>query len=297
VTESPLTRLVRALLLAAAAVVLLGLVAVAAGGYRLGGSGSAQPSPYAVDTLLSLILAVYAVGAVTLVAGTIWASFERRKNETPAVRRRRTIRSVIVLLGLLALLLVLGPRFHWHFRHIGRPPSATALARSAPGGRAAPKHGPKQHQARFRLLPFLVALGAAGAAFGALYVAEHRRRRRLPPEAAVTDELLGALDQTLEELRAETDPRRAVIAAYARMERVLAVRGIPRHRSEAPHEYLGRVLADLTHGGRAARRLTSLFERARFSPHEVGSAMKDDAIAAFEALQAELAAAETEAAA
>jgi hypothetical protein len=296
VTESPLTRLVRALLLAAAAVVLLGLVAVAAGGYRLGGSGSAQPSPYAVDTLLSLILAGYAVGAVTLVAGTIWASLERRKLETPAVRRRRTIRSVLLLLGLLALLAVLVPRFHWPFRGLGRQQSATAIARPGPGGRATPKHGQQQQQAHLRLLPFLVALGAAGAAFGALYVAEHRRRRRLPPEA-VADELLGALDQTLEELRAETDPRRAVIAAYARMERVLAVRGIPRHRSEAPHEYLGRVLADLTRGGRAARRLTSLFERARFSPHEVGPAMKDDAVAAFEALQAELAAAETEAAA
>jgi hypothetical protein len=297
VTESPLTRLVRALLLAAAAVVLVGLVAVAAGGYRPGGSGSAQPSPYAVDTLLSLILAVYAVGAVTLVAGTIWASFERRKNETPAVRWQRRIRSMLFLLGLLAVLVVLGQRFHWHFRHIGRPPSATAIARSLPGGRATPKHGLKQHQARFRLLPFLVALGAAGAAFGALYVGEHRRRRRLPPEAAIADELLGALDQTLEELRAETDPRRAVITAYARMERVLAERGIPRHRSEAPHEYLDRVLADLTRGGLAARRLTSLFEHARFSPHEVGPAMKDDAVAAFEALQAELVTAEVEAAA
>ena len=34
------------------------------------------------------------------------------------------------------------------------------------------------------------------------------------------------LDETLDDLRAETDPRRAVIAAYARMERALAAFGL-----------------------------------------------------------------------
>jgi hypothetical protein len=43
--------------------------------------------------------------------------------------------------------------------------------------------------------------------------------------------------------------------------------------------------------------LTALFERARFSPREVDSAMKNDAIEAIQALQAELAAAEAEEAA
>ena len=61
-TESPLTRLARALLLAAAAVVLVGLVAVSAGGYRIGSSSSSQTSPYAVDTIVSVLLALYLVG-------------------------------------------------------------------------------------------------------------------------------------------------------------------------------------------------------------------------------------------
>jgi hypothetical protein len=43
--------------------------------------------------------------------------------------------------------------------------------------------------------------------------------------------------------------------------------------------------------------LTALFERARFSSHEVDSAMKNEAIDAIQALQAELAAAEAEEAA
>ena len=44
-------------------------------------------------------------------------------------------------------------------------------------------------------------------------------------------------------------------------------------------------------------RLTELFERARFSTHEIPPALKDDAIGAVEDLQAELAAAELERAA
>jgi hypothetical protein len=296
VTESPLTRLLRALLLAAAAVVLLGLVAVAAGGYRLSSAGSGEASPYAVDTILTVALAMYAVGAVVLLAGIVWAGLDVRRSPTTIVhKRRRSAAGVFVLLGLLALL-VTAHRFGWRLdlsRLHGRPAASTVAPTvpSSAGGKtkAAPSHQRERH---FRLAPFLVVFGGAAAAFGALYVAETRRKRRLPREPLVADELVEALDETLEDLRAETDPRRAVIAAYARMERVLAKHGIPRRRFEAPHEYLERVLADLTHGGTAAVRLTALFERARFSSHQIAAATKDEAIEAVEDLQAELAAAE-----
>ena len=55
-----------------------------------------------------------------------------------------------------------------------------------------------------------------------------------------------AVDESLDDLRAEPDPRRAVIAAYARLERVLAAHGLPRKPAEAPLEYLGRMLAELS---------------------------------------------------
>ena len=125
---------------------------------------------------------------------------------------------------------------------------------------------------------------------------QRRRRRRLPRDWQVAEVLSDVLDETLDDLRAETDPRRAVIAAYARMERSLAAHGVPRRRFEAPHEYLGRVLGELTAGRLAAARLTTLFERARFSPHEIDAAMKSEAIDAIESLQADLAVAEAEAA-
>ena len=104
-------------------------------------------------------------------------------------------------------------------------------------------------------------------------------------------ELAAAVDESLDDLRAEPDPRRAVIAAYARLERVLAAYRLPRRPAEAPFEYLGRMLAELSVTPEAARRLTDLFERAKFSQHAVGADMKEEAISALETVRDDLLAA------
>jgi hypothetical protein len=295
VTESQRTRLVRGLLLGAVALVLLALVAVAAGGHKVGRSGSSQSTPYAADTILTIILALYAIGAVVVVGAMIWSGLEVRRNPVLRERRRRrTYSSIALTLVAAALLLFASDRFHWRL-HLHRSPTPkSAQTPTVPaGGQVSKPRTDTQREAQFRLVPFLGVLGAAALALAAFYVAERRRKQRLPREPFVADDLVNVLDEALDDLRAEQDPRRAVIAAYARMERVLGAHGVPRLRFEAPHEYLARVLAELTGGGRAARRLTALFERARFSPHEVDVPMKGEAIEAVEDLQAELAAIET----
>jgi hypothetical protein len=291
------TRHTRALLLAAASLVLVALVAVAAGGYRLGGSSSSRPNPYAVDTILTVVIALYIVAAVGVVVVMFWGGLELRRYPRQQTKSQRVWRMLAVLLGAAALVTVAAERYH--LRAHPRPPSESqALGNSAK--RSAHKKGagsPAAHHAHLRLAPLLVVLGAGGVAFGAFLVAERRRRRRLPRDWNAVEALSDVLDETLDDLRAETDPRRAVIAAYARMERALAAHGFPRRRFEAPHEYLGRVLGELSGGRLAAARLTALFERARFSPHEIDASMKAEAIDAIESLQADLAASEAEEAA
>jgi membrane protease YdiL (CAAX protease family) len=295
VTESPLTRLARALLLTAAAVVLVGLVAVSASGYRIAGSSSSQTSPYAVDTIVSVLLALYLVGAIVVFVALFWAGLDVRRAQKPAANRQRTFRMVAGAIIVAVGLAIAAGRFHFFFHppkpHLTSAQQAIENARRAKGGSST------THQTQVRLAPFLLVIGAAAIAFAGLLLAERGRGRRLPGESLPSEELAGVLDETLDDLLAEPDPRRAVIAAYARMERAFAAHGVPRRQFEAPHEYLGRVLAEATGGGRGAARLTELFERARFSPHEVDSAMKNDAIEAIQALQAELAAAEAEEAA
>jgi Domain of unknown function (DUF4129) len=78
-----------------------------------------------------------------------------------------------------------------------------------------------------------------------------------------------AVAAALEPLREPTEPRGAVIAAYARLEKVLAERDLGRRTPEAPREYLARVLTEQGMPERSLTTLTSLFEEARFSLHPI----------------------------
>jgi hypothetical protein len=130
----------------------------------------------------------------------------------------------------------------------------------------------------------LLLLGGAAAYVVLVRRASERSEGDLPLADAVAD----ILADTLDDLRSEADARRAVIAAYARLERVLAARGVPRQPSEAPLEYLSRILLELDVSPAAVLALTELFERAKFSPHEIDAAMKDEAIEALASVRQEL---------
>jgi len=100
-------------------------------------------------------------------------------------------------------------------------------------------------------------------------------------EPTVADDIAATIDDAIDDLEAEPDARRAVIAAYARMEAVLGRNGFQRAPSETAIEYLRRVLLGLTSRGDAVARLTGLFQQAKFSNNEIDGAMKQDAIGAL----------------
>jgi hypothetical protein len=79
-----------------------------------------------------------------------------------------------------------------------------------------------------------------------------------------------------------------VIAAYARLERVLAAHGEPRQDADTPEEHLARVLGHLDVDRRAVRRLVDLFVEAKFSQHHVDARMKNEAIGALEQVRDQL---------
>jgi hypothetical protein len=133
---------------------------------------------------------------------------------------------------------------------------------------------------------------AAGVAIGALgltVVLLAGRRGRAPglpasPRTAVAD---GVRDAR-EAIAIPADPRAAVLAAYARMEAALARAGLARRASEAPREYLARITGRLHVAAEPTERLTALFERARFSPHDVDDAMRRAAVNALDRIAADL---------
>ena len=133
-----------------------------------------------------------------------------------------------------------------------------------------------------------------------------RRRRRRPGEPEPderADEAPGAMSEgedadiarraveaALEPLREPTDPRSAVIAAYARMENVLAERELGRRRPEAPREYLARVLGEGDMPESSLITITEMFEEARFSRHSVPDSAPRRALGELEKARAGLAA-------
>ena len=143
----------------------------------------------------------------------------------------------------------------------------------------------ERHDPQFRWpVALLAAAVATGLAGGGLLAWRQRSSPRQPIDARLAEIVEDALD----DLRAERDPRRAVIAAYANMERTLRAYGLPRRPAEAPFEYLERVLLELRATAPAVRRLTDLFERAKFSHHAIGAELKEEAIETLGAIRDQL---------
>jgi hypothetical protein len=214
----------------------------------------------------------------------------RRTIVSPAGGRgRRNWRSTIGMLVLVGAALLLARDFST--RRIQG--TGVTLPQVPAGGGLAPTAPVEEYEADFAWIPVSVTLGLLAVAVAGVWWSSRSRRRARGERGfnPFADALAAAVDESLDDLHAEPDPRRAVIAAYARLERVLASHGLPRKPSEAPLEYLARMLDGLSVSPPAARRLTDLFERAKFSQHAVGPEMKEQAIGALETVRDDLAAA------
>ena len=267
------------------------LVAIAARGSTSVGDDTARaPS----DALMDLLFSLYIVGLIGGAVMFLYLLVLRRQVKAQTGQGRR--RGLLEMLATMFVLAGLAVLFARRLAGWERPaPIEPEEAIGQPGTiRTEPATQPATaYEADVAWVPMLVTVGLIVLAAAAWWVAGRARRRargELGTELAAA--VAQAVDESLDDLRAEPDARRAVIAAYARLERVLAAHGLPRKPSEAPLEYLGRMLAELSVGDSAARALTNLFERAKFSQHAVGPEMKDEAIAALETVRNDLLAAQ-----
>jgi Domain of unknown function (DUF4129) len=266
-----------------AVLLLLAVVALAAsaGGPATGGADRDLADPLA--TLLFVLGGVWV--AALLVASPLMSGLTLT-GEEPRQRRwhGNVLAGVIFLTVIIALLAVARKLLPGNGNNSG----AEGQTGPTPTSPEATGRVPTIDPASIDWLVVGLVFVAALVGFAILAAVLVRPKGRSLPELEARKELERMLDETLDDLRRERDPRRAVIAAYARMERSLGSYGLPRRAAEAPLEYLGRVLAALTGSAAAARRLTRLFERAKFSEHSIDARMKEDAIAAVGAVRDEL---------
>jgi len=154
-----------------------------------------------------------------------------------------------------------------------------------------PEHGPVAPP----LVAWTFGILALAAGFGALAVAlwmafgdrltewwEGKGSEPQPPP------LYAAVEESLEDLRAEPDARRAIIRCYARFERVAADSGFARKPSHTPTEFMREALPRLPLPRGAVPALTGLFELARFSHRALGQRERDRALDALDEIKAAL---------
>jgi hypothetical protein len=287
----PSGRSSRLAFVAAGLLVLLGIVALASRS-GFGHHSSASPSSgyvsYAFTAFLILFALMIPVAAYAFLLQAREAPLEKRPSFVARVLRNLAVLAFLFAVGFLIVYL----KHHHHGLFAGL------------GGKFGKPHKPLAHTGSGKQSPTdptfqwtvfwiaLVALSATAAYIAVRY--RRRRQRRLGALAAaptVADELATSIGIAIDDLEAEPDARRAVIAAYARMESTLARNGLQRRPSDTPLEYLRRILLDLTTRAEAVRCLTDLFELAKFSRHDIDTSMKLEAIGALREIRDDLQAA------
>ena len=230
-----------------------------------------DPIRVALDVLTYLLLIAAVLGLLIIV----WVLWPRPGDELPPLPRRRRHTATAIAVGS-AVLIAIWLRVHY----LNQLPNLPGLQPPAGGATAVGPPRAVPQAARGAVGTDWVAIAiVAGLLVGAAVVVWRTLRGARPPsKRSPLASLKALLDDAIEDVLAEADPRRAVIAAWARLERVLAGHGLPRRASEAPFEFAARACAELGIQRVSLERLADLYEWARFSLNEVTPVMREEAL-------------------
>jgi len=263
--------------------VLLATAGIASHGRPLSGGRGTGPTATFFDYVATTLILV----ALVFLAIAVWSVLSQKTAGGGPPRSRWNLVALLsfAVSALIAVLLV-------HSGFIDRLRNLEQNLNKNKHGQTAQKPPPAGRNVRNphlrwdEIAVFVALIAGTGVV---LYANRRTRRTPRPWRFGRNEEVAKALDESIDDLRNDPDLRRAIIAAYARMEQALARAGMARHPSEAPFEYMERALRSLDTSADGAQTLTGLFEWAKFSHHEPESAMRDEAIAALVAVRDELA--------
>lgn len=297
-----------------AVIVLLIVIAASLRGYLPGVDRAAQKRP--PDSGASLLYVVAMLGvSVVIVAVAIIVRLRDPRRTAPSARglserfsdgRGRPTWQVLLIGAavLVAWLLTVWLLSHFVTLHIaGQPPTAPPSTAPTPTTNASRPPQPGDVGADRDVLRYLIAatvalfvLIVAGA------VATARRRRvgeppivapeisRPPTVPSTSESLVRAAEVGLAEIGDRSrEPRAAIIACYAAMERELSrVPGAVPQDFDTPAEVLARAVENHALHGDSAAELVNLFEEARFSPHVMSEAHRESALSVLQLVLVDL---------
>jgi len=269
----------------------LAVAALAARSYRPfgsdggGGEGRAASTTFvdSMFTLALILLVALALVSVFVRIGVLRAKAKRHQ--------RASLLGFIAYLAAIVFAVGVGRYVLAHEQRLQAPDQAGEAAfPNRPGKEPVPVSKPTRSPEVVWPLVIAVAVLVGGSVIVLVVVSRRRRSRAASVTPESLDELADALDEAIDDLRREPDPRRAVVAAYARMEHALSVFGVPRRPAEAPYEFLARAGRAID-AKESVANLTDLFEVAKFSEHAIDEDMRGRAIDALSAVRDEVRAA------
>jgi Domain of unknown function (DUF4129) len=297
-----------------AVIVLLMVIAASLRGYLPGVDRAAQKSPPDSGASLIYVVAMLGVSVLILAVAIIVRLRDPRRaalNASPLSERFSDGRGrptwQVLLIGaavLFAWLLAVWLLSHFVVLHVGgQPPGGPPSTAATPPNNAARPSPPRDVGADRDVVRYLIAATVAMFVLIVVGAVATGRRRRvaepplvaaeisLPPAAPSTSEsLVRAAEVGLAEIGDRSrEPRAAIIACYAAMERELSrVPGAVPQDFDTPTEVLARAVESHALHGDSAAELVNLFEEARFSPHVMSEAHRMSALSVLQLVLADL---------
>jgi len=292
----------------------LGWAAVAVGGLMLAlvatlgppkGPGVGSPAVRLVitlpDSLQMAIFALFTLVALLVLALLFPRGLRRRRKkgedefELVHEQPKHSPWVLVLLLGMTLLPLALAGYLFWGRWTSFERGLLPAVLSSLPGPRpfpplqeaVRPMAGSPLFTGAVAALALVAGLGALGVVLW-IYLGDRIIEGWVGPSAEPREGLAEAVEESLESLRREPDPRRAIILCYRRFEQVLAGSGLARAPWKTPTEFLRETLRRFALPADALTILTKLFEVSRFSHHPVGPKERDAAVGSLIEIKAAL---------
>ncbi|MFV8317253.1 DUF4129 domain-containing protein [Mycobacterium sp. 23] len=307
--DKPTTRVV-------ALVALLMLVAAALRGYLPAHQGRRIAEEGPSKTALMFLVAAIAA-TLALLAFSIIARLRDPRTAAPSAgalpdmlgggSARPSWRVVLIALGVIAAWLLVAILISRLFTppqigldapqpDSGATPSGAGRA-PQPKQPARPRDSPDMLGSLLAFVPVLLMLFVGG------FIVSRRRRptattglatdvpAELPSPEVASESLVRAAEVGLAEMAdLSREPREAIIACYAAMERELAnVPGAVPQEFDTPTEVLARAVEQRALRAENAVQLVNLFEEARFSPHVMDEEHRETAVRVLELVLDEIA--------
>jgi hypothetical protein len=297
-----------------AVIVLLIVIAAALRGYLPGVERASRQKPQGSAASLIYVVALLSVSLVIVAVALITRLRDPRRAAASAGGLPERFSSGagrpgwrVLLIG--AAVLVLWLLMVWLLSRllvphsVGQLPPAPASSTPTPSNNPPPPPEPKDVGGDGDVLGYLIVSAAVLLVLIVVGTVAAVRRRRLaeprvfaaeppgpPPPAGPSESLVRAAEVGLAEIGdLSREPREAIIACYAAMERELAhVPGAVPQEFDTPTEVLARAVEHHALHADNAGQLVRLFTEARFSPHVMNEGHRERALRALQLFIAEL---------